>query len=249
MIFVLCQLYFKLPKPLSCFLIIPFSQDTVHGFRYNNIFSNFSEAINLTFFFQNNLNLFLSDYQNVFIFFCFHLEVFPKSLGEHCQWVILYFRTWSYKGYPWSLWTGVIHFSGYCDFRRSRQEASLYVEWPRKSAILFSDLSLTPCVHSLHQALTLKLRQASTGQAVCVFGGSTEDMSSRFQFPPTQPMWSTSSLSYCFPETYWNLFSTNSPSPILSAVMHEYIFKFLLNWFNGDLGGRGDKYRYPLSHL
>ena len=217
------SIIFKFPKPLSCFLIVPFSWDTVHGFRYNNIFSNFSEAINLTFFSQNNQ--FLSDYQNVFIFFCFPLEVFPKSLGENCQWVVLYFRTWSYKGYPRSLWTRVVHFSVHCDFRRSRQEARLYVEWPPKSGILFSDLSLTPCVHSLHQALTLQLRPASTGQAVCVFGGSTEGMSSRFQFPPTQPIWSTSSLSYCFPETYWNLFSTYSPSPILSAVMHEYSFK------------------------
>ena len=160
----------------------------------------------------------------------------------------LYFRTWSYKGSPWSLWTGVVHFSVYCDFRRSRQEASLCVEWPRKSAILLSDLPLTPVFIPRIRPWLWKLPRLHW--AGCLFlWWQQRRHEFQLQFPPTRPVWSTSSLSYCFPETSWNLFSTDSPSPILSAVMHEYIFKFLFNWFNGDLGGRGDKYRYPASHL
>ena len=192
------------------------------------------------------------------IFFCFHLEVFPKSLGEHCQWVILYFRTWSYKGSPWSLWTGVVHFSIYCDFRRSRQEASLCAEWPRKSAILLSDLPLTPCLHSPHQALTCR---GSTGQAVCSSGGSREGTSSSFSFLSLNLYGQHHLYLTAFQRLIEISFQLIVPLPFylllcMSTFLNSFLTDLMGTWegeeinTNGDFGGgRGDKYRYPVNHL
>lgn len=95
----------------------------------------------------------------------------------------------------------------------------------RNSVILYLDLPLMFHFHSPHRALSQKLCQSSTGYVVGFSEGRTELLKSRLQLPLTQHLWWTPPLFFCLLKTYWNLFSTDSISLILSTiVVHEYIF-------------------------